>query len=128
MLASISIDEPVLAVSYIQHSTKRQAVEGASLDEQRRANAAEAARLGYKIVAEYMYASGSGRSNRRPEFQRMILECCSKDSSVKTVFVHIYSRFHPDANELEDYRLKLTNAGVRLLCPTFMIGTVSYAK
>lgn len=128
MLTNASIDGPVLAISYIRVSTMRQAHKGMSLEKQRREIAAEAERLGYKIAAEYIDASGSGLSDRRPEFQRMISECCSKDSRVKAVFVHNYSRFHRDANELEDYRLKLTNAGVDLLYPTSIIGTVSYAK
>ncbi len=117
-----------LAVSYIRVSTKRQADEGVSLDEQRRANEAEAARLGYKLVAEFIDGGSSGRSDRRPEFQRMIAECCSKDSSVKAVVIYNFSRFFRDDYELEGYRRKLEKAGVELLSATQQIAAGPHAK
>ncbi|MDC0887335.1 recombinase family protein, partial [Altererythrobacter sp.] len=116
-MTSVS-NKPKLAVSYMRVSTKRQANEGVSLDEQRRVNKAEAERLGYKIVAEHIDGGASGRSGRRLEFQRMIADCCSKDSSVTAVIIFNFARFFRDDWELEGYRRKLEKAGVELLSAT----------
>ncbi len=121
-------DDMPLAVSYIRVSTRKQVTEGVSMAEQRRANQAEAARLGYKLVTEYTDGGKSGRSDRRPEFQRMIAECCAKGSSVKAVIIYNFSRFFRDDWELEGYRRKLERADVELLSATQQIAEGPHAR
>ena len=116
------------AVSYLRVSTKRQADEGVSLDEQRRANTAEASRLGYNLVFEYVDGGASGRSDRRPQFQQMMADCCSRESKFKAVFIYNFSRFFRDDYELEGYRRKLEKAGVDLLSATQQIAPGPHAK
>ena len=122
------MSELLPAVAYIRVSTKRQAEAGTSMDEQEKRIDAEAARLGYTIVAKRIDGGVSGTSDRRPEFQKMIAECCSKTRPYHAVFIYNFSRFFRDDYETEGYRRKLERSGVELLSATQPIAPGSHAR
>lgn len=104
-----------IAKSYIRTSIGHHAHDEVSRNEQRRANESEADKRGYRIDSEYIDSATAGRSQHRPEFERMIADCCRNCSSVEVVFICGSSRISRDPFELERYRRKLQTAGVVLL-------------
>ena len=109
------------AAGYIRVSTRKQAEAGISLKEQKRGIERDAARLGYVVVEWYIDGGISGRSDRRPEFQRVIADSCSKARPYKAVYIYNFSRFFRDDFETEGYRRKLEKHGVDLLSATQQI-------
>jgi len=91
---------PRPAVGYIRVSTKRQAEAGTSMDEQKKGIELEAGRNGDTIVHWYIDGGISGRSERRPEFQRLIADCCSTAKPYSAVYIYNFSRFFRDDFEL----------------------------
>ncbi len=116
------------AAGYIRVSTKRQAEAGTSMEEQRAGIKRDAARQGYMVVEWYIDGGVSGRSDRRPEFQRLIADSCSRSRPYKAVYIYNFSRFFRDDFELEGYRRKLEKSGVDLLSATQQIASGPYAK
>ena len=120
--------DPRAAVGYIRVSTKRQAEAGTSLDEQQESIKRGAERNGDAIVQWYIDGGISGRSDRRPEFQRLIADCCSKAKPYRAVYIYNFSRFFRDDFELEAYRRKLEKHGVELISATQQITAGPHAR
>ena len=116
------------AAGYIRVSTKRQAEAGTSMDEQKKGIERDAERLGYVIIEWYVDGGVSGRSDRRPEFQRVIADSCSKTRPYHAVYIYNFSRFFRDDFETEAYRRKLEKNGVELLSATQQITPGPHAR
>lgn len=120
--------DPRPAVGYIRVSTKRQAEAGTSLDEQEKGIKRSAEQNGDVITHWYIDGGISGRSDRRPEFQRLIADCCSKASPYSAVYIYNFSRFFRDDFEVEAYRRKLEKHGVELISATQQITPGPHAR
>lgn len=116
------------AAGYVRVSTRKQAEAGTSMDEQQRAILGEAERNGYRIVQWYIDGGVSGRSAKRPEFQKLIADSCSKSRPYEAVFIYNFSRFFRDDYETEGYRRKLEKNGVDLLSATQQIAPGPHAR
>lgn len=116
------------ACAYVRVSTKRQAENETSLNEQEAGISRAAAQQGYEIVETYVEAGKSGMTDRRPSLQRMIADACASPKRYDAVFVLNFSRFFRDEYECEGYRRKLEKAGVKLISATQDIGDGPHAR
>tara|TARA_R110000868_G_scaffold47339_6_gene155380 strand:+ start:582 stop:2192 length:1611 start_codon:yes stop_codon:yes gene_type:complete len=99
-------------VLYLRVSTDRQAERGLSLPEQKRALEEFCKRRKYRIVQIYTDAGLSGRTDKRPEFQRMVEAASEKPPKFTKVVVYTWSRFFRSANQALMYAAKLERLGV----------------
>lgn len=103
-------DDSVSAAVYARFSSDNQRDE--SIDAQIRAIEEYAAAHGIHIVERYIDRAYSARSDKRPEFQRMIKE--SANGGFRMVIVHKLDRFSRDRYDSAYYKHILKNNGVRL--------------
>jgi|GEM_PF-690773 len=78
------------------------------------------------VVAEYRDEAISGRTDRRPQFQKMIVD--SKNGLFQAVVVYGVDRFSRVASHAFSYVLELENNGVDLLSATEHFGNTSSGK
>ena len=97
------------AVIYARFSCSKQ--REASIEDQLRVCRDWCAREGYAIVAEYCDHAISGRTDDRPEFQRMIANAGESD----IVLVYMMDRFSRDPFDAPIYKRELQAHGVRLV-------------
>lgn len=112
---------PLSAVSYICVSTARQAERGSerdgfSIPAQREANRKQAHRLGTLISAEFVDRGQSGRSENRPELQRMLTYL--QEHSVDYVIVHKLDRLARSRADDIAITQAVCDAGARLVSST----------
>ena len=100
------------AVIYARFSCSKQ--REASIDDQLRVCREWCAREGYAIVAEYCDYAISGRTDSRPEFQRMVDNAGESD----IVLVYMMDRFSRDQYDAPIYKKRLRDKGVRVLSAT----------
>ena len=100
------------AVIYARFSCSKQ--REASIDDQLRVCREFCAREGFEVVGEYCDYALSGRTDDRPEFQRMI----SNAGEAEAVIVYMLDRFSRDPYDAPHYKRKLRDRGVRLLSAT----------
>lgn len=87
------------AVIYARFSCSKQ--REASIDDQLRVCQDWCAREGYAVVAEYCDHAVSGRTDDRPQFQRMIANAGESD----VVLVYMMDRFSRDPFDAPIYKL-----------------------
>ena len=97
------------AVIYARFSCSKQ--REASIDDQLRVCHDWCTREGYTVVAEYCDYAMSGRTDSRPEFQRMIANAGESD----IVLVYMMDRFSRDPFDAPIYKRELERKGVRLV-------------
>ncbi|KRN55074.1 hypothetical protein IV72_GL000574 [Atopobium minutum] len=97
------------AVIYARFSCSKQ--REASIDDQLRVCRDWCEREEYAIVAEYCDYAMSGRTDSRPEFQRMIANAGESD----IVLVYMMDRFSRDPFDAPIYKRELERKGVRLV-------------
>ncbi|MDY2723916.1 MAG: recombinase family protein [Coriobacteriales bacterium] len=97
------------AVIYARYSCSRQ--REASIDDQLRVCRQWCEREGYEVVATYSDYAMSGRTDERPEFQRMIAAAGESD----IVLVYMMDRFSRDPYDAPIYKRELERHGVRLV-------------
>lgn len=102
--------ETINAAVYARFSSDNQRDE--SIDAQLRAIEEYASKNGINIVERYIDKALSARSDKRPEFQRMIKD--SNSGKFKMVIVHKLDRFSRDRYDSAYYKHVLKNNGVRL--------------
>lgn len=100
------------AAIYARFSCSRQ--REASIDDQLRVCRAWCADNGYEVVAEYCDRAVSGRTDARPEFQRMMDAAGESD----VVVVYMMDRFSRDVYDAPIYKKRLRDAGVRVVSAT----------
>lgn len=100
------------AVIYARFSCSKQ--REASIEDQVRVCEEWCAREGYQVVATYSDHAISGRTDDRPEFQRMIENAGESD----IVLVYMMDRFSRDVYDAPIYKKRLMERGVRVLSAT----------
>ena len=105
-------DSSKRAVIYARFSSSKQ--REASIEDQLRVCTEWCVENDYEIVAEYCDRAASGRSDARPEFQRMISNAGESD----IVLVYMMDRFSRDVYDAPIYKKKLRDAGVRVVSAT----------
>lgn len=106
------------AVIYARYSSANQTEQ--SIEGQLRDCRAYAEREGLTVVHEYIDRAISGRSDDRPDFQRMIADSAKKQ--FQHVIVWKLDRFSRDAYDTAIYKRRLKNNGVSLQSATEAIG------
>jgi DNA invertase Pin-like site-specific DNA recombinase len=97
---------------YLRVSTEQQAERGLSLPEQERALRDFCAHRKWRVMDVFIDAGLSGRTDRRPEFQRMIAAASEKPPRFTKVVVYTWSRFFRSVNQALMYAAKLEKLGV----------------
>ena len=97
------------AVIYARFSCSKQ--REASIDDQLRVCRDWCAREGYAIVGEYSDYAMSGRSDDRPQFQKMIANAGESD----IVLVYMMDRFSRDEYDAPAYKHELRRNGVEVV-------------
>lgn len=97
------------AVIYARFSCSKQ--REASIDDQLRVCREWAASHGYEVVAEYCDYAQSGRSDDRPQFQRMIMNAGESE----IVLVYMMDRFSRSEFDAPIYKRELRKHGVELV-------------
>ncbi|MFZ5616943.1 MAG: recombinase family protein [Pseudomonadota bacterium] len=110
------------AAVYARVSTGRQAAGELSLPDQKRQCEKFAEAKGYEIAGDFVDAGVSARTDKRPEFQRMINLACAPHKPFDAILVHSQSRFARNTKDLLVYKEKLEANGVQLLSITQDLG------
>ncbi len=97
------------AVIYARFSCSKQ--REASIEDQLRICREWCQREGYRVVAEYCDRAVSGRTDDRPEFQRMIANAGESD----IVLVYMMDRFSRGEYDAPIYKRELARCGVKLV-------------
>lgn len=100
------------AVIYARYSSDRQ--RDASIDDQLRICREWCSREGYEVTGEYCDRALSGKTDRRPEFRRMIANAPESD----VVLVYAFDRFSRDRYDAAMYKRELRLCGVRVVSAT----------
>lgn len=100
------------AVIYARFSCSKQ--REASIEDQLRVCREWCQREGYEVVNEYCDYAISGRTDDRPEFQRMISNAGESD----VCLVYMLDRFSRDAYDAPIYKKRLRAKGVRVVSAT----------
>lgn len=111
-MARVDLNEARTAVIYARFSCSKQ--REASIEDQLRVCRSWCEREGYEVVGEYCDHAISGRTDERPEFQRMIDN--AGESGI--VLVYMMDRFSRDAYDAPLYKKRLRDRGVRVLSAT----------
>ena len=105
-------------VIYARFSSSKQQEQ--SIDGQLRYCREYAERNGYRVIGEYCDRAISGKTDKRPQFQKMIEDSASK--RFKYVLVWKFDRFSRDRYAAALYKHKLKKNGVKVVSVTESIG------
>lgn len=98
------------AVIYCRYSTDQQREE--SIEDQLREAKKHCDTKGYTIIGNYLDPAISGRSDDRPEFQRMISD--AQKGLFDVIVIYKYSRFSRRIRDSYKYKAILSDNGVRI--------------
>ncbi len=111
--------KPKPAYAYIRVSTKRQALNELSLEEQEKLVRGTASAQGYDITRTFVELGKSGRScAERSAFQDLMSSSLDRSSRTEAVFVWKFDRFARNAKEALIAFDDLEGAGVKLISAT----------
>ena len=102
------------AVLYIRVSTEEQAEDALNLVNQEKKCRSYCQQKGLTVVEKFIDAGESGRTDDRPEFQRMLVYCKSQRNNVRYVVVQDLSRFARNNRDQNDAIHQLELSGVSL--------------
>ena len=105
----------VIYARFSSHAQNEQSIEG-----QKRICYEYAEREGYTVVGEYIDRALTGRSDDRPDFQRMIAD--AKKKAFDFVIVYKLDRFARNRYDSAVYKHKLKQCGVKVLSAMENIG------
>lgn len=106
------------AVIYARYSSSSQQEQ--SIDGQLRICNEYAARMGYKVINEYVDRAKTGTNTNRPAFQNMIAD--SSKGQFQAVIVYMVDRFARSKEDSVVYKATLRRNGVKVLSATEQIG------
>lgn len=106
------------AVIYARYSSHNQTEQ--SIDGQLRDCYAFAEREGLQVIGEYIDRAITGRTDERPDFQRMIAD--ARKQEFQRVIVWKFDRFSRDRYDSAIYKHKLKQCGVRVLSAMENVG------
>ncbi len=104
------------AVGYCRFSSDHQREE--SIDAQIRLISAFAEKNGYDVLDFYCDKAFSGRSDQRPEFQRLLSDISDDNCKFQAVIVHKMDRFSRNAGDTIKYKELLQDYGINLVSTT----------
>lgn len=110
-----AMPKAVIYARYSSHSQTEQSIEG-----QLRVTHEFAKREGLMVVGEYIDRAISGKTDERPDFQRMITD--AKKRQFQFVIVYKLDRFARNRYDSAMYRHKLKECGVKVLSAMENIG------
>ena len=99
---------------YVRVSSAGQDVEN-SIDSQLQKLKEWAAQNGYVIVRIFIDEAKSGRADKRPDFQEMIMAAEEPDCPFEIVLVYKFSRFYRNSDESAFYKIRLKKKGIRVV-------------
>ena len=105
----------VIYARYSSHNQTEQSIEG-----QLRDCYAFAEREGLQVIGEYIDRAITGRTDERPDFQRMIAD--ARKQEFQRVIVWKFDRFSRDRYDSAIYKHKLKQCGVRVLSAMENVG------
>jgi site-specific DNA recombinase len=108
----------MIAALYARVSTSKQAQKDLSIPDQIRQMKEWCKANNYAIAFEYVEPGASATDDRRPVFQKMISEACSKDPPFSAIVVHSLSRFYRDMLEFCLYERRLKKYDVKIISIT----------
>lgn len=114
--------KPEVAVIYTRVSTTRQAEFGNSLEDQKKICSRYCALNGLKVLKVFTEPGVTGRTDKRPEFQKMVKFCKDNSKDLKAVVVYDTSRIFRDTMQYLYYKKVLTGLGIELLSPNSQRG------
>ena len=117
-MKAVVVPQPSNAVIYARfssHSQNEQSIEG-----QLRVCTDYATKQGYNVVGQYCDAAISGKTDDRPEFQRMISD--AKKKQFQFVIVYKLDRFARNRYDSATYKYRLKQCGVKVLSAMEQIG------
>ncbi|WP_159008420.1 recombinase family protein [Bradyrhizobium sp. S69] len=106
------------AIGYGRVSTRRQAANITSLNEQAEKIQAFCDTRNRELVTIFVDPGLSGRTDRRPKFKEMIQFACDPKNCIREVIVYNFSRYFRNPQMYLQYKNQLKAAGVRLLSAT----------
>ena len=109
-------EKRVPAVGYCRFSSDHQREE--SIDAQQRIISDFAEKNHFEILEWYCDKAYSGRSDQRPEFQRLLSDISDNDCKFKAVIVHKMDRFSRNAADTIKYKDLLQDYGINLVSTT----------
>lgn len=95
------------AALYVRVSTEEQAREGVSIDAQLKALLEFCADNQYEVVDRFIDAGESARTDKRPEFQRMVATAKKKPRQFDIILVHKGDRFARNREDSTVYKVLL---------------------
>ena len=104
------------AVLYMRYSTDMQTEN--SIDGQRRVNIEYAKKMGLTVIGEYIDRAISGKTDKRPEFQKMMKDIENGHIDINFVIVYKLDRFARNEDMHREYERQLNNNGVFILSAT----------
>lgn len=110
------------AAIYARVSTGKQAAGELSLPDQLKQCQMYAESKGFEVAADFIDAGVSARTDKRPEFQRMINQACAAHRPFDVILVHSQSRFARNTRDLLIYKERLEANGVALISITQDLG------
>ncbi len=110
------------AAIYARVSTGRQAAGELSLPDQVSQCEGFAKARGFEVAHQFIDRGVSARTDKRPEFQRMIALALGPHRPFDVILVHSQSRFARNTRDLLIYQGKLAEAGVSLISITQDLG------
>lgn len=102
------------AFAYMRLSVDKEGGTPQSIDAQRSAIQAYAAKHDIMIVEEFADAGRSGQTDKRPEFQRLVQKATAPDHPVNLVLMFIFSRMARNMRLFFDVVGRLEDAGVEV--------------
>ncbi len=110
------------AAIYARVSTGKQAAGELSLPDQVNQCEGFAQARGFELAEQFIDRGVSARTDKRPEFQRMIALALSPHRPFDVILVHSQSRFARNTRDLLIYQGKLAEAGIELISITQDLG------
>lgn len=99
---------------YVRVSTAKQALNDISIPDQVKQATEYCQKKNWELIHTYIEPGASGRSDKRPVFQRMISDACSQSSPYDIILVHSLSRFFRNPIDQGLYKRQLEEHDVFL--------------
>ena len=110
----LTADGLIPVALYVRVSSAGQDVEN-SIESQLKILREWAAQNGYFVVATFIDEAKTGRADKRPNFQELILAAEDPNCPFASVLVYKFSRFYRNADESAFYKVHLKKKGIRVI-------------
>lgn len=108
-------EKPLRVIAYTRVSTKEQAEQGVSLDDQLKQIQQYCKQHGHRIVATYVDDGYSRREDKRPQFMAMVDAIMTNSIEADAIFTLTVSRFFRDTIKAALWKRDLAKRGVQVV-------------